>query len=147
MKIPGVLLILVCATSMLPGQQSSADRGTEITIRALEHEWLDAQSSNNNRALDLIFDNGLVYVEYGRLVTKGEYLSRIKATRPQPNQIVMEPITVWTFSNMAVVIGTYREKEIKGGQLAVKRWRYIDTWVFKKNGWVLVAAAAAPVSK
>jgi hypothetical protein len=95
----------------------------------------------------MIFDNALVYVEYGRLVSKGEYLSRIKKAGPQLNPIAMEAITVRALGNTAVVVGTYREKELKSRPREVRRWRFIDTWVYKKNGWVLVAAAAAPLSK
>ena len=51
-------------------------------IRALEKQWTVGQSRNDNRALDMIFDNALIYVEYGRLVTKGEYLARIKSIPP-----------------------------------------------------------------
>ena len=43
-----------------------------------EHQWVDGRSWNDNRALDLIFDNAVVYVEYGQLVTKGDYLARIR---------------------------------------------------------------------
>ena len=56
-------------------------------------------------------------------------------------------MTVRQFGDTAIVVGTYRERQSKGGQREVKRWRFVDTWVRKKNGWVLVAAAAAPISK
>ena len=102
---------------------------------------MDGQSWNNNRALDLIFDHALVYVEYGQLVTKGDYLARIKQESPQ---IAMEAMTVRQFGDTAIVVGSYRERLSKGGEREVKRWRFVDTWVRKKNGWVLVAAAAAP---
>jgi hypothetical protein len=29
----------------------------------------------------------------------------------------------------------------------LKRWRFVDTWVNKKGSWMLVAAAAVPLSK
>src|ERR1700747_1468224 len=51
-------------------------------IRALEREWVDAQSNNDNRALDLILDNSVVYVEYGQLVSEADYLLRIKHQDP-----------------------------------------------------------------
>ncbi|HET6175762.1 MAG TPA: nuclear transport factor 2 family protein [Candidatus Sulfotelmatobacter sp.] len=147
MRRLSVLFVLLCATSvLLPGQQAS-EGSAGATIRALEHEWVEGQSRNDNVALDMIFDNALVYVEYGRLVSKGEYLSRIKKAGPQLNPIAMEAITVRAFGNTAVVVGTYREKELKSRPREVRRWRFIDTWVYKKNGWVLVAAAAAPLSK
>jgi hypothetical protein len=78
-----------CAALSVPAQE--ADGNIATTIRALERGWVDGQSWNNNRALDLIFDNALVYVEYGQRVTKGDYLARIKQESPQ---IAMEAMTV-----------------------------------------------------
>ena len=147
MRRAAFLAILACATwSSAPGQQL-AETDTATVIRALEHEWVDSQSHNNNRILDLIFDNALVYVEYGKLVTKGEYLARVRSAGPEMSQIVMESMTVYTFGKTAVVVGTYRERDMKTGIGKVKRWRFVDTWVFKQNGWVLVAAGATPLPK
>jgi hypothetical protein len=126
--------------------QDASDPGTAASIRALEKQWTVGQSRNDNRALDLIFDNALVYVEYGRLVTKGEYLARIKSVSPEVDQIAMEPMTVRTFGTTAVVVGSYVEKQRDQEKRTIQRWKFVDTWVYKKNGWVLVAAAAAPVS-
>ena len=147
MRVMGWLVLLFGVTTLSLVGQEAAEGDAAVTIRALEHEWIEGQSRNDNAALNLIFDNALVYVEYGRLVTKGEYLIRIKREPPQLDQIVTEPITVRTFGNTAIVVGSYREKPKNGGRGAVKRWRFIDTWVHEENGWVLVAAAAAPVSK
>ena len=145
MKTTGWLLIVMCALSLSVSTQETNEGGTEAAIRALEREWVEGQSRNDNGALDLIFDNSLVYVEYGKLVTKGEYLSRIKEAGAL-SQIVMEPMTVQTFGNTAIVVGTYREREIESGKPRVKRWRFVDTWVYKERGWVLIAAAAAPLT-
>lgn len=145
MKKATVLIFIVGACLASTGQQT-ADGGTVITIRALEREWADAQARNDNRALDLIFDNGLVYVEYGKLVTKGDYLLRIHQQAPGIDQVDMEPMTVRVFGATAIVVGSYREKQRKRGQVILRRWQFVDTWVYKKNGWVLVAAAAAPAS-
>jgi hypothetical protein len=141
----GLLLIMVCAFPVFA--QESNQGGTVAAIRALEHEWAEGQSRNDNQALDLIFDNSLVYVEYGRLVTKGEYLLRIKDAGPQVSQIVLEPMTVRTFGSTAIVIGTYRERDVDGGKPRQRRWRFVDTWVYKERAWVLVAAAAAPLTE
>ena len=139
-----LLLLMACTFgSVVLGQQQFSN--TETAIRALEKQWTYAQGHNDNRALDLIFDNALVYVEYGRLVSKGEYLARIKREVPSSDEIVMDPVTVRTFEDTAVVIGTYREKKLQRGQRETKRWRFIDTWIYKKNGWVLVAAASTPL--
>ena len=84
----GLLLIMVCTFPVF--SQEINQGGTAAALRELEHEWVEGQSHNDNRVLDLIFDNSLVYVEYGRLVTKSEYLLRIKDAHPQLSQIVME---------------------------------------------------------
>jgi len=144
MRVMGFLLLLLYAWPLSVSAQAGNEGETATVIRALEHDWVDGQSRNDNGALDMIFDNSLVYVEYGKLVTKGEYLLRVKTAGPQISQVVMEPMTVHIFGRTAVVVGTYREKEVKGGKFGVKHWRFVDTWVYKKGGWVLVAAGATP---
>jgi hypothetical protein len=140
-------LIAVSVLSVAAWGQASSDPGTAAAIRALEKQWTVGQARNDNRALDMIFDNGLVYVEYGRLVSKGEYLSRIKAQPTNLDQISMEPMSVRTFGDTAIVVGTYTESQVIRGKRTMQQWRFVDTWVYKKKGWVLVAAAAAPVAK
>jgi hypothetical protein len=141
-----LFFMLVCTSAPFIGQEEN-ESGTAATIRALEREWVEGQSRNDNGALDLIFDNSLVYVEYGNLVTKGEYLSRVKSASPAASQIAMEPMTVRIFGSTAIVTGTYREKLVKSGTPDIRHWRFVDTWVYKKSVWVLVAAAAVPMQQ
>ena len=145
MRVAGLSLLLIGTWLLALPAQRIEESGTATAIRSLEHEWVEGQTRNDNRALDLIFDNSLVYIEYGNLVSKGDYLSRIKWAGPQINQVVMEPMTVRTFGNTAIVVGSYRERDASGGRVVLRRWRFIDTWVYKKNGWVLVAAGATPL--
>ena len=147
MRTIGLLLVLVCATSRLVPAQEAADSDTATAIRALEYKWFEAQSHHDNRALDLIFDNALVYVEYGRLISKGDYLLSVRSVKPPLQQIVLEAMTVRTFGSAAIAVGTYRETDVKDGKSFLKRWRFVDTWVNKNGNWLLVAAAAAPLSK
>lgn len=142
-----VVLFFILALFPAVSAQQASDAGTITTIRALERAWADAQAHNNNRSLALIFDNGLIYVEYGKLVTKGDYLSRVRQASAGNDQIEMEPITVRVYPKAAIVLGSYREKRRERGQVTLQRWRFIDTWVYKKEGWVLVAAAAAPIAE
>lgn len=141
------LLTLFCILAPQIFAQQATEAGAAAAIRALEREWAVGQSHNDNRALDLIFDNTLIYVEYGRLVSKADYLARIKRDPPELDQIVVEPTTVHVFGNTAIATGAYVEERLLGSRREVKRWRFVDTWVYKKNGWVLVAAGAAPVAK
>ena len=145
MKTASLLLILVCAVSRPAPAQESSGGGTGVTIRALETAWVAAQSRNDNRALNLIFDNSLVYIEYGRLLSKSEYLARVRTEDPHPQQVVMEPMMVRAFGTTAIAVGTYSERGMKNGKPFVRRWRFVDTWIYKEGAWKLVAAGAAPI--
>ena len=144
MKSILLLTILACAMPLVLAQETG-DTAT-AAIRALERAWTVGQSRNDNGALNLLFDNALVYVEYGHLISKGEYLSRIKQYTPALDQIEMGPMTVHVFGSTAIVVGTYVEKQAHSSRTQVIRWQFIDTWVYKKNGWVLVAAGASPIT-
>jgi outer membrane lipoprotein-sorting protein len=139
------LLIIAFASVLSASAQESGGSRAESAVDALERAWAVAQARNDNAALDLIFDNALVYIEYGKLMTKADYLQRIHKESPSLQQVVMEPMTIRIFGNTAVVVGTYREKDIVDGKSVLQHWRYLDTWVYKARGWVLVAAAAAPM--
>jgi hypothetical protein len=78
-------------------------------------------------------------------VSKADYLLRIKHQDPSTDEIAFEPITVRVFGNTAVVTGSYGETQRKGGTRTFTHWRFVDTWVYKKHGWVLVAAGSAPI--
>jgi hypothetical protein len=56
-------------------------------------------------------------------------------------------MTVRTFGDTAIVVGTDHEKSIAGRNAQQKSWRFVDTWVYKRGRWMLVAAAAAPSSQ
>ena len=144
MRAIRAIILLGCSPVLLLRAQQT-DAAASGAIRALEHEWVDAQSHNDNRALNLILDSDVVYVEYGRLVTKADYLLRIKHEDPSTDEIVMEPITVRVFGSTAIVTGSYRETQRHGGIRKFTRWRFVDTWAYKKHGWVLIAAGSTPV--
>lgn len=142
-----ILKIALVAAAIVPLCAQDVDLATDASIRQLEKEWTVGQSRNDDRVLDLLFDNALLYVEYGHLVSKAEYLARVKTQPPNLDEITMEPMRIQKFGNTAVVVGTYVEMQVAGGKSTIKRWRFIDTWVYKKNGWVLIAAGAAPVAQ
>jgi len=144
MRAAAGLIVLVCVTPFAPAQDG-ANQGPASNIIALEHAWVDGQSRNDNGDLNLIFDNSLVYIEYGKLVTKGEYLSRVRTAKSNEQMVVLEGMAVRILGDTAIVVGTYREKGSKGGNTSVARWRFIDTWVKKEGNWKLVAAASAPL--
>ena len=54
-------LILGCAGSACARAQQVSEGSPATAILAVEHVWSDAESRNDNRTLDRIFDSALVY--------------------------------------------------------------------------------------
>ena len=140
-------MIIIFAAVVYVRSQEPGEHGTAPAILAMEQAWFEGESHNDNRALDLIFDNDLVYIEQGRPLTKGEYLSRIRLAGPHSQQVVLEASTVHTFGSSAVVVGVYREKSMQDGKTLLNRWRFVDTWVHKRGTWMLVAAGSSRVAR
>jgi hypothetical protein len=146
-KAAGWLLVLACTGSPHVRAQGRDGGSATAAVLAQEQAWSDAESRGDSRALERLFDNALVKVEDGRLVTKGECLSSVRSKSSYPRQIVAGATTVHIYGSTAVVVGTYRETGVRDGKPFQGQWRFIDTWVNKENGWILVAAGASPLSR
>ncbi len=124
--------------------QGPDESGARSKILALEHAWNQAEVFKDLKALDALFDNALVYVDFdGAVMTKAEFLSRVKSAHLQ--QVITQSMTVQVFADTAVVSGIYQSSEFKDGKTLVKRGRFIDTWVYKDSNWVCVAAQSTPI--
>lgn len=146
MKNIGFLIILLCSALPRAAAQNSDDSGGRSNILALEHAWDQAQERGDVKALSAIFDNALIYVDYdGKLLTKAEYLARVKANNIHMQQIVAEEMSVQMFGSTAIVVGTYRVKGVENGKPYVRRGRFTDTWVLRGTNWICIAAATTPI--
>ena len=110
MKHLALVMVLACATLPLAAQGGSGDGAARSNILALEHAWDQALQRQDVKALAAIFDNALLYVDYdGTVMTKTEYLARVKSNGNHLQQVVTEEMFVQLFGNTAAVVGTYRE--------------------------------------
>jgi ketosteroid isomerase-like protein len=146
MRKAGFAAILVWAALLSAAAQSSDDAAGRSNILALEHAWDQAQERGDAKALAAIFDDALIFVDYdGKLLTKAEYMARVKANSTHMLQIVAEEMSVQMFGTTAIVVGTYRAKGIENGKPYVKRGRFTDTWVLRGTNWICVAAGTTPI--
>ena len=137
---------LVCTALLFAAAQSARDSDARSNILALEHAWDQAQERGDVKALAAIFDNSLVYVDYdGKLLTKAEYLARVKANTTHMQQIVAEEMSVQMFGETAIVVGTYRVKGVENGNPYLRRGRFADTWVLVAGHWMCIAAETTPI--
>lgn len=141
-KLVGVVLLAIATVRV--GAQAGSESDAKSTILALEHAWNQAEAFKDLKALDALFDNAMIYVDFdGSVMTKGELLSRVKAAHLE--QVVTESESAQLFGQTAIVTGTYRSSEFTNGKAVVRRGRFIDTWVWRSSTWVCVAAQATPI--
>jgi len=139
--------ILACTVSLLLVAQNSDHLDAQSKILALEYAWDQAQSLGDIRALSAIFDNSLVFVDYdGKILTKAQYLDRVKVDSSHLQQIVTESMNIQMFGNTAIVVGTYRAKGVENAKPYLRRRRFIDVWMLRGEHWICVAAEATPVA-
>jgi hypothetical protein len=146
MKAIGSVMILVCTALVFASAQDAGVAGARSNILALEHAWDQAQERGDGKALASIFDNGLIFVDYdGKLLTKVEYMARVKSNATHMQQIVAEQMNVQMFGDTAIVVGTYRVKGVENTIPFIRRGRFTDTWVLMGGHWICVAAATTPI--
>jgi len=113
---------------------------------ALENAWDQALGREDVNALSAIFDNGIVYIDYdGSLLTKAEYLLRVKQNDIHLQQVVTEEMDVQLFGTTAIVVGTYRIRGVEKGKPYLHHGRYMNTWVLIGKNWICVAASTTPI--
>jgi ketosteroid isomerase-like protein len=138
--------ILACAAALSAVAQDYTHLDAQSNILALEHAWDQAQERGDIKALNALFDDSLVFVDYdGKILTKGQYLDRVKLDSLHVRQIVTESMTVQVAENTAIVVGTYRATGMENGKPCLRRRRFIDIWMLQGGLWICVAAEATPV--
>ncbi len=141
-----LVLAMLGMIAPLTWAQDEANQTATSKILALENVWNQAEENGDVRALELIFDNGLVYIdEDGSSLTKAQFLFRAKGKGSQLQSLVTQTTSVQVYGEAALVVGTYRAKGIQAGKRYQREGRFIDTWVFKNGTWVCVAAQATPI--
>ncbi len=140
------MLVLAMAGLSLFAAAQDADRGGASKLLALENAWNRAEGKGDVRALDLILDGAVVYVdEEGALQTKAQVLAQAKEAAAHLQSLVTRGMNVRIYGETAVVTGSYRTAGLQRGRPYQREGRFIDTWVFKQGTWVCVAAQATPI--
>jgi ketosteroid isomerase-like protein len=147
MRFTGLLLALLCAAALPARAQDNADSASvRSKIIALEKAWNQAYKLGDTKGLDALLDNEMVLInDDGTVQSKAEFLSTIRATNSQEQQVAPESMHVHVYGNAAVATGVFRAKGTEAGKSYVRRERFVDTWIYKDGKWVCVASNATPV--
>ena len=91
----GLLLVLICAPSLLVSAQNDANSGVQSKVIALEKAWNQAYKLGDTRALEEILDDRIVLInDDGSIQTKAEFLASVHPAKSQEQQVAPESINV-----------------------------------------------------
>jgi ketosteroid isomerase-like protein len=125
----------------LQAQTNSAAQLAETRVLMLESVWNQAVRLGESKALQGLFADGLVYIDYdGKMMNKGQYLAHVQKHEFHPEYVVSESMSVHAYGTSVVVTGIYREKGTKSGQPYALRERFVDTWIQQNGAWVCASS-------
>jgi hypothetical protein len=145
MKRAGIVLVLVCAGSLLTPAQDGTGSSAEAQVLALEKAWSQAAERAGVKTLQALLDSTLVYIDDdGNLMDKSQFVKSMRL----PSHLVHkgDPGTiVHVYGGSALVTGVYRAESIEHGKPFLRRVRFVHTWVSRNGTWVCVSSDATPI--
>jgi len=128
-----------------PANDGTADASKLI---ALENAWNQAQLHHDAKALNNLVSDGFVYTDYdGTVMNKAEFLADLKDPNYHATLIANDEARVISYTNAAIVVGTYHSKGTYKHQPFDHYGRFTDTWLYQNNKWQCVASHTNLIKK
>jgi ketosteroid isomerase-like protein len=142
------LLLIVPSTATLTTAQGADQADKQSKVIAMENAWNLAEEHKDVKALAMLLDNSLVYVDYdGTMMSKTDFLELVKSPAFNPEEEANERMEARLYGDTAVVTGIYRIKGTEKGKSFIRRGRFTDTWISRDGRWVCVASQYTLISK
>jgi len=141
-----VMVAALLASASTVGAQNAVDSDAASKVLALERLWGQAAHLRDIKALDSIFDEGIVNLDIdGRLMTKAQTLA--DALTAGPIEIVVESTGARVHGDVAIVTGVLHLKGLDHGKPYLRSGRFVDTWLYKNARWVCVSSETTPLEQ
>lgn len=142
----GILMLAALLGESSAVGQNPVDSDAASKVLALERLWAQGAHLRDAKALDSIFDEGLVNVDIdGRLMSKAQTLADTLTTGPV--EVVVESTGARVHGDVIVVTGVLRIKGVDHGKPYLRRGRFADTWLNKNAHWVCIGSETTPMEQ
>ena len=137
--------LVFCLAVYTSGYATNAD---ESKILALENAWNQAQLHHDASAVDQLLPATFVNTDYdGTVMNKAQFLADLKDPAYQASLVVNQDVKIYSYSNAAVVTGTYHTRGKYKGKPFEHWGRFTDTWLFQDGLWQCVASHSSLIKK
>ena len=129
--------ILATLFALAPAM-ATADPAAEI--ENMEQKRLQAVVEADMPTLNAIYADDFFYnTSAGPSLTKAEYLPRYASGELKINSTDSEARDIRVYENTALVTGIVHVNLTAKGETKILHLRYLNVWMKRANGWVLVA--------
>jgi len=129
--------ILATLFALAPAM-ATADPAAEI--ENMEQKRLQAVVEADMPTLNAIYADDFFYnTSAGPSLTKAEYLPRYASGELKVNAVDSEARDIHVYENTALVTGIVHVNLTAKGETKILHLRYLNVWMKRANGWVLVA--------
>jgi len=148
MKITFAGCVLLTIFSLSAPSRPSDSSIHESKLLALENAWNQAQLHHDSKALDSLVSDTFVYTDYdGTVMNKAQFLADLRDPTYRATLITNEGMKVFSYQDMAVVIGRYHTKGSYKRKPFEHYGRFTDTWVYQDTMWRCVASHTSLIEK
>lgn len=145
----GFIFLFLLLSGLLMARDPANDANADASkLIALENAWNQAQLHHDAKALNNLVSDGFVYTDYdGTVMNKAEFLADLKDPNYHATLIANDEARVISYSNAAIVVGTYHSKGTYKRQPFEHYGRFTDTWLYQNNKWQCVASHTNLIKK
>lgn len=129
---------------------SGKKMSVEATLKDNENRWAAAAARHDIKAVEAMVAEDFMGVNSkGKMQSRRAMLGEMKGDKDTYTSTKNEKLEVRRYgANVAVVVGTYREKGTgKDGKAFDRSYRFTDTWVERNGQWKCVAGQAMLLGK
>jgi ketosteroid isomerase-like protein len=132
-------LLLLVATLIARSATTEVDVD-RTKLLALENAWNQAQLHHDADAVGQLLPASYVYTDYdGTVMNKSQFLDDLKDPNYKATLLTNTDMQVFSYSNAAIVVGTYHSRGTYKGKPFDHVGRFTDTWIFQDRKWLCVA--------
>jgi len=139
--IRSVLLVALCAPTLLAQKKNKEVKPGDIELKRLEDQWATALVRRDGAFFDKYLAPKFVYTEDDKLMRREQMMHELTAGSDSVTAARNEGMEVHQFGGTtAVVTGWLIVEGRNKATPFTHRYRFTDTWVKRKAGWQIVAA-------
>lgn len=136
-----LLLIALFAPAMQAQKKVKEVKPGAVELKRFEDQWAAGLVRRDRALFEKLLDKHFVYTENDKLMQRKDVLNDIVAGSDTVTAAHNEDMDVHQFGASTAVVTGWLILEGRGkGAPFTHRYRFTDTWVKRKAGWLLVAA-------